>query len=89
MDVWYRIGGISIRIDLPGVGWSVPFAIAGTYVGLLLDARVKGGTIESQMYESVLSIVVGTVVGFMIGAHIDSTQRWRGQDHDGDEGPMA
>ncbi len=39
------------------VGWFVPFTIAGTYAGMMLDAGVKGGTIESQMQETVTSIV--------------------------------
>ena len=42
---------------------------------MILDARVKGGTIESQMQETVVSIVVGTICGFAIGATIDSTNR--------------
>ncbi|MCB0909966.1 MAG: hypothetical protein KDB63_22950, partial [Nocardioidaceae bacterium] len=57
------------------VGWLVPFAVAGTYAGLLLDARVKGGTIESQMHETVMSIVTGTAYGFAIGAMIDRIKR--------------
>lgn len=53
------------------VRWLVPFAIAGTYAGLLLDARVKGGTIESQMHGTVMSIVMGTACGLAVGAMID------------------
>lgn len=57
------------------VGWFVPFTIAGAYAGMILDARVKGGTLDSQMQETVMSVVVGTVLGFTIGGTIDSIKR--------------
>jgi hypothetical protein len=69
------------------VGWFVPFAIAGTYTGMILDARVKGGTIESQMQETVTSIVVGTICGFVIGAFIDASRRSHLETAHADEQP--
>jgi hypothetical protein len=54
------------------VGWVIPCMIAGTYSGFVLDARVKGGTIESQMWETVVSIAVGATVGLVAGLAIDS-----------------
>ena len=53
------------------VGWFVPFTIAGTYAGIMMDARVKGGSIESQMWETVTSIVFGAVIGFAFGGFLD------------------
>lgn len=53
------------------VGWFVPFAIAGAFLGMSLDAQPKGGTVESQMQETVKSILGGTICGFVIGAMID------------------
>lgn len=58
-------------IFLP-VGWVVPFTIAGAYFGMfVLDSTVKGGTIESQLNETVGCILLGTLVGFAIGAVLD------------------
>jgi hypothetical protein len=64
------------------VGWFVPFTIAGSYFGMfVLDPSIKGGTIESQMNETAGSIVMGTIVGFAIGAMIDLSRRVD-QEHD-------
>lgn len=58
------------------VGWFVPFTIAGAYFGMfVLDPPVKGGTIESQMNETVGCILFGSVAGFVIGASIDMARR--------------
>jgi len=53
------------------VGWAIPCMITGTYSGLIVDAHTKGGTIESQMWETVLSIAVGTTIGLLAGLTID------------------
>ncbi len=53
------------------VGWVIPCTIAGVYVGLIMDAHVKGGTDESQMLETVVSICGGAFAGFVIGLMID------------------
>ena len=46
--------------------------IAGCYLGMtVLDPTIKGGTIESQMQETVNCIVTGTLIGFGIGAFLD------------------
>ena len=58
------------------VGWFVPFTIAGSYFGMLvLDPPLKGGTIDSQMDQTVRCILVGTIVGFAVGALIDVSCR--------------
>ena len=58
------------------VRWFVPFTIAGVYFGMfVLDPAVKGGTIESQMNETVGYIVLGSLVGFVIGVSIDIGRR--------------
>jgi hypothetical protein len=53
------------------VGWVIPCTVAGVYVGLIMDARVKGGTYESQMLETVVSICGGAIAGFLVGSMVD------------------
>lgn len=53
------------------VGWVIPCTIAGVYVGLIMDARVKGGSDESQMLKTVASICGGAIAGFVVGFMID------------------
>lgn len=57
------------------VGWSIPGMIAGVYGGLIADMHVKGGAIESQMWETVTSIGIGAIVGLAIGLAIDGAAR--------------
>ena len=60
------------------VGWFLPCTIAGVYLGVfVLDSPVKGGTIESQMKETIGCILFGAIVGFVFGACIDARQRTR------------
>ena len=54
------------------VGWTIPSMIAGTYAGLVADAHVKGGTLESQMWETVSAMVLGAMVGLFAGLVIDT-----------------
>ena len=64
------------------VGWLVPFTIAGFYCGLfVLDPVVKGGTSETQMYETVTYVFFGTIIGFVIGAAMDYFQSQQKGDH--------
>jgi hypothetical protein len=56
------------------VGWTIPCMIGGVYAGLIADPPVKGGTPESQMWETVTAIVVGTVVGLLAGLAIDAME---------------
>ncbi len=70
------------------VGWFVPFAIAGAYFGMLSDVRVKHGPIESQMEQTVTSIVAGTIFGFVIGAVIDTFRYWNPEPNNADEPPV-
>ena len=53
------------------VGWVIPCIIAGVYVGFMMDPDVKGGTFESQMFETVAFICGGAIVGFAVGLAID------------------
>ena len=63
------------------VGWFVPFAIAGVYLGMLvLDPPVKHGAYEAQMNETVCCILAGALVGFAIGITIDVFQYRHRQD---------
>ena len=58
------------------VGWFVPFTIAGSYFGMIvLDPPVKGGTVDSQMNQTVMCVVLGTIGGFVIGAVLDARRR--------------
>lgn len=53
------------------VGWVIPCIIAGVYVGFMMDPDVKGGTLESQILETVAFICGGAIVGFVVGLGID------------------
>ena len=72
---WYlcaAMGSVSAASLLLRCGWVVPCTIAGVYFGLLfLDPPVKGGTAESQMYETVGNIFVGTILGLGVGLFLD------------------
>ena len=74
---WERKLGVALGLHalvclLLRVGWVIPFMIAGCYLGMtVLDPTIKGGTIESQMQETVNCIVTGTLIGFGIGAFLD------------------
>ncbi len=60
------------------VGWTIPCMIAGVYVGEICDATVKGGTEESQMWETVHAITVGTAIGLALGLAVDRLTGLRG-----------
>ena len=53
------------------MGWVVPCTIIGLGVGAFLDGPIKGGTYESQMWETVRSICGGAAAGFFVGLGID------------------
>jgi hypothetical protein len=53
-------------------GWIVPGTIFGVFFGaLVLNPRVKGGTPESQMWETIFCIVMGGTAGLFMGYVID------------------
>lgn len=53
-------------------GWVVPCIVAGTIWGISLDNVVKGGSHESQMWETVNKIWFGFACGFLLGLSIDT-----------------
>ena len=59
------------------VGWAVPCTIVGTYLGLISDAHIKGGSCESQAWETVHAIVFGTIFGFGVGLFLDGMEYHR------------
>jgi hypothetical protein len=65
------LGVVALIIVFLRVGWTVPCMIAGSYVGEIFDAGVKGGTAESKMWEAVHAIAVGTAIGFALGIAVD------------------
>ena len=57
------------------VGWTIPCMIGGVYAGLIADPPVKGGTPESQMWETVWLIIFFTIAGLVVGLVIDAAGR--------------
>ena len=53
-------------------GWVIPGVVCGTLGGVFLDATIKGGTVESQMWETVAYIGVGAVLGLLVGIVVDA-----------------
>jgi hypothetical protein len=54
-------------------GWLVPCVAFGMLFGAeILDPCVKGGTIDSQMQETVGHISCGTFLGLAIGGAVDA-----------------
>jgi hypothetical protein len=56
-------------------GWLPIATILGAFVGCVADSGVKGGTQESQMWESVHAILGGALAGMAIGFYLDARQR--------------
>ncbi len=54
-------------------GWLIPCTVCGTIFGIFLDPPIKGGTIDSQMWETVSSLWSGVIAGIVIGFVIDVT----------------
>ena len=50
------------------LGWLVPIIVFGTLMGLFLDPAIKGGTRESQMWETVRIICGETIIGLVVAA---------------------
>src|SRR5579859_7240504 len=55
-------------------GYSVPCVVLGLLVGGYLDLHVKGGSVESQMWETVTSVAIGTAMGLLVGVALDFAQ---------------
>jgi len=73
-QVWKLLAGLSACTTAALIfrlGWLVPCIVLGTLAGILLDPAIKGGTIESQMWETVSYICFGAVAGFVVGLMID------------------
>ncbi|MBN2475468.1 MAG: hypothetical protein JXB62_12730 [Pirellulales bacterium] len=56
------------------LGWPVPCMILGILAGIALDPAIKGGTIDSQMWETVSCICVGAFIGLLIGVFLDAVR---------------
>jgi len=65
-------------------GWLIPCLVCGTIIGDFSDPPIKGGSIESQMWETVSCLWTGTIVGLLIGYVIDKTLSLDETDNDGD-----
>ena len=65
-------GAISFCCFLMRYGWLVPSAVAGLYLGTFcFQSGIGMGSLESQMQERLMRIVVSTVVGLAIGHLLD------------------
>ncbi|QDT26876.1 hypothetical protein Enr10x_21870 [Gimesia panareensis] len=54
-------------------GWLIPCTVCGTLFGIFLDPTIKGGTIDSQMWETVSSLWSGVIAGVVFGFAINTT----------------
>lgn len=73
-SVWRLFAALSVCSlisAIPRSGWLIPCTILGVVVGVVADATIKGGTHESQMWETVRSVAVWTVVGIVVGFFCD------------------
>ncbi|MBN2581110.1 MAG: hypothetical protein JXB10_19160 [Pirellulales bacterium] len=73
-QVWKLFAGLFIFMMVSLIlrlGWIVPCMVVGTLTGAFLDPMIKGGTIESQMWETVRYICGGAIVGLVLGLVID------------------
>jgi hypothetical protein len=52
-------------------GWLITCIIAGTIVGFAMQPSVSSGNRVSQVQESIMWLLFGTMAGFMIGLLID------------------
>ena len=66
------------------LGWLVPCIVCGILAGIFLDPSIKGGTIESQMWETVSYICSGAVAGFVVGLVIDAARNAPQNQNDND-----
>jgi hypothetical protein len=55
-------------------GYFVPFTILGTIWANLADNCVKGGTAQSQLWESICNYTLGVGLGCLEGIHFDRTK---------------
>lgn len=81
--LWWFVFGVLFVCAVAGfvfrLGSVVPSSVFGTFWGIALDLHVKGGSIESQMWETVRSVSVGFIAGVVVGVLLDrqaqSTER--------------
>jgi O-antigen ligase len=68
-------------------GWLIPSTVFGVIVGMfVLDPSVKGGDAESQMWETVSYIILGSVGGLVFGLTLDGLARLPPADRSQDSG---
>ena len=53
-------------------GWTAPCLLAGVILGVWLDPLVKGGTVDSQIYETINNLLIGAAIGLTVGIMMDS-----------------
>lgn len=70
---WFFVGlgACCLAAFVFGWGYSVPCVVLGLLLGAFLDLRVKGGTAESQMWETVTSVAICTAIGLIVGVAAD------------------
>ena len=69
------LAALAIAAACLKLGWLPLATILGIVVGVLCDGRVKGGTHESQMWETVSAIVGGALAGMAVGFYLDARSR--------------
>lgn len=77
-EIWKLFAGMfacSAVSAILRLGWLVPCMIGGIIFGISMDADIKGGTIESKMWETVANIGFGAALGLLAGLLIDHYHR--------------
>ena len=52
-------------------GWAVPCIVIGALISVMMDKPIKGGSMESQMWETIGRIWLGVFSGFVVGLILD------------------
>jgi hypothetical protein len=72
------LGIVSAACIALNTGWVPPSTIAGTYLGIVFDSGVKGGTKLSQMQETAWAVGLGAATGLAVGLFLDRYSGRRG-----------
>lgn len=67
--------GIFVLIGLSLRSPIIVFILAGVVAGFLMDPPVKGGSMESQTWETVTRLFVGVFLGFLVGLWLNMAVR--------------
>jgi len=68
---WWQLSGVLFAYTTLSLvcqfGWILPCVAIGTVMGILADAVVKGGSVPSQMRQTLFRLVIGILGGLFVG----------------------